>query len=103
MRTPVRCKKSKWIRAGASGVFRNRVRLGQSVTKGQVLGIVADPFGGLEEPAVSPADGYVIGLLEMPLVGRGDALYHIAFTKDTQEGELVTDEILDPSVVPGDL
>ncbi len=102
-RPPVRCKKSKWVRAGASGVFRNRVKLGQSVSKGQTLGIVADPFGGLEDPAVSPADGYVIGLLEMPLVGRGDALYHIAFTKDTQEGELVTDEILDPPIAPGEL
>ncbi len=102
-RPPVYCKKSKWVRAGASGVFRNMVQLGQSVSKGQTLGIVADPFGGWEEPAISPAEGYVIGLMEMPLVGRGDALYHIAFTKDTQEGELVSDENIDAIGLPGEL
>jgi hypothetical protein len=48
------------------------------VREGQVLGQIADPFGGFEEKILSAHAGMVIGRLNLPLVHSGDAIFHIA-------------------------
>ena len=68
---------TSWIRAKSGGVLRLGVRGGQRVTKNQVLGPVADPFGDEEVPVKAPFDGIVIGLATNPVVHGGDAVVHI--------------------------
>ena len=77
------CRKSKWVRADASGYFVASAALGAEVEKGAALGVVAvrkaDPLASTGEvPVKSPAAGIVIGRRENPLVNEGDALFHVA-------------------------
>ncbi|NEP90285.1 MAG: hypothetical protein F6K18_27560 [Okeania sp. SIO2C2] len=41
----VQVYETKWVRASNSGILRLYVKLGQKVTKKQVLGIISDAFG----------------------------------------------------------
>ncbi|MEE2000676.1 succinylglutamate desuccinylase/aspartoacylase family protein [Alkalimonas sp. MEB108] len=76
---PVMARSSAWVRAPQSGIFRAFVREGERVLKDQtVLGVVSDPFGESEQEIRSPYSGIIIGLLKLPLVNEGDAVYHIA-------------------------
>ncbi len=69
---------SKWERAPQGGVYRAHRTIGDVVTAGQAIGFVADPFGEAETPVLSPLDGIVVGRTNLPVVNRGDALFHIA-------------------------
>lgn len=76
---------SRWLRAPESGMLSTRVALGASVSKGDVLGYIDDPYSGSREAIYSSTAGVVIGRLEMPLVHEGDAVYHIARFEDDAE------------------
>jgi predicted deacylase len=67
-----------WIRAPTGGVFHVECKLGAMVKKGEVLGMISDPFGIEETVVRAPSKGLVIGRLERPLVHRGDAVMHLA-------------------------
>ncbi|MEE9335517.1 MAG: succinylglutamate desuccinylase/aspartoacylase family protein [Granulosicoccaceae bacterium] len=69
---------STWMRASQSGIVRTRVPLGDVVKTGDVLGVIADPFGESEEAIISTVDGVMIGQTRLPLVHEGEALYHVA-------------------------
>ena len=68
---------SKWVRAKIPGLFRTWKKWGAFVEKGDVLGIISDPFGTVEEELISPVDGFLIGINNQPVVNEGDALMHI--------------------------
>jgi len=69
---------STWIRSPESGIFRTTRPLGRQVHKGDVLGVVADPFGERETNVTASVDGVIIARMNLPLVNAGDALFHIA-------------------------
>ncbi|MCH8546949.1 MAG: succinylglutamate desuccinylase/aspartoacylase family protein [Cryomorphaceae bacterium] len=71
-------KKSVWVRADASGLFVPERVSGKKVTEGQIIGKIDNPYNQFSQHVVSPKDGYIIGHNNMPLVHRGDALFHIA-------------------------
>tara|TARA_R110002167_G_scaffold15727_9_gene62450 strand:+ start:4774 stop:5820 length:1047 start_codon:yes stop_codon:yes gene_type:complete len=75
---PVVANSSSWIRADADGVFRSVVVLGQRVSRGQIMGVVASPFGDQEHEIFAPNSGIIIGQNNIPLVNEGEALYHLA-------------------------
>jgi len=75
---PIIARSSAWARAPSSGIMRNAVKLGARINAGQVLGVVADPFGQSEKEIIAPYDGIVIGRTNLPLANEGDALFHIA-------------------------
>ncbi|MEX1192561.1 MAG: succinylglutamate desuccinylase/aspartoacylase family protein [Brumimicrobium sp.] len=68
---------SKWIRAANSGIFNLLVKNGSFVNKGTVLGIISDPYGKFERSVKAPMDCHVFNVNEMPLVNKGDALFHV--------------------------
>lgn len=80
--SPVLARASRWARSPSSGILRAQVALGDHVRAGQTLGVVGDPFGGVDVPIVAPDDGLVIGRLSLPLVHEGDAVFHIAEVAD---------------------
>jgi uncharacterized protein len=86
-KTPPPCiaHASVWIRAPQSGILRTFVPLGQRVSKGEVLGIIADPFGESELPVLAVNPGIVIGRTHLPLVNEGEALFHLARFADSKE------------------
>jgi len=78
--TPLRADRSRWVRAGKSGLAELECGLGDTVQKGQVLGRIHDSFGRPLSRCKSPFDGLIIGVRLEPLVHRGDALIHVAST-----------------------
>jgi predicted deacylase len=76
--SPIISNETSWVRAGESGILRTFAALGDKVSAGQTLAIVADPLGAAESPILAPEDGVVIGRTNLPLVYEGDATFHIA-------------------------
>lgn len=74
----VEVEKTKWVRASRGGILRLQVQLGESVSKKQVLGIIANAFGNERVTLKSPLDGIIIGHTQNPLVNQGDGIIHIA-------------------------
>jgi len=77
----VKITSSTWVRANSSGLFHMSVSNGAPVKKGQLLGIVFNPFGATEEKIVSPHNGYIVGINNQPVVNQGHALIHIGLTQ----------------------
>ncbi len=71
-------KNSTWVRADASGLFVPSRLSGKKVYEGQTIGKIDNPYNQFSQSVHSPKDGYIIGHNNMPLVHRGDALFHIA-------------------------
>jgi predicted deacylase len=68
---------SSWVRAKTAGLFQAQIQCGERVNKGQVVGVITDPFAEFKETVKSPALGYVVGLNNNPVVNAGDALLHL--------------------------
>ncbi len=75
---PFIARSTQWVRAPQSGILRALSPLGARVKKGDLLGVVADPFGEHEEFVRASSSGLVIGRTNLPLVNEGEALFHIA-------------------------
>ncbi len=82
---PFVARSTNWVRAPESGILRNITALGARVKKGDVLGVIADPFGERETPLLAPAGGIVIGRSSLPLVNEGEALFNVARFQDIKE------------------
>jgi predicted deacylase len=80
-------KSSHWIRAPHSGSLRISKKAGKMVERGELLGIISNPFGKEKFEVRAKATGIIIGMTLLPLVNNGDALFHIATFEDSQEVE----------------
>lgn len=69
--------KSSWVRAKSSGLFHTSKTNGSHILKGELVGMIVDPYGEHEEKLISPTDGYIVGINNQPVVNQGDALMHI--------------------------
>jgi len=69
---------SGWVRAPISGILLNNTKLGDTVMKGDVLGVVGDPFGPSKTEIRATSAGVVVGRTHLPLVNEGDAVIHVA-------------------------
>ncbi len=72
---------SSWVRAPESGILHTTRRIGDRVGKSEVVGVVADPLGQTSVPLVAEDDGIIVGRTNLPLLNRGDAVFHIAKAK----------------------
>ncbi len=89
---PFVARSSVWVRAPQSGIFRMLVAMGASVNKGDLLGMVAAPYGKAdsETEVLASSSGIVIGRSNIPLVNEGEALFHIArFNKPDEVADSV--------------
>lgn len=78
----VKIKKDTWVRANSSGLFHMSVSNGAHVHKGDLLGLIFNPFGETEEKILSPTNGYIVGINNQPVVNQGDALIHIGVEEE---------------------
>lgn len=69
---------SSWVRAPISGTSRSKRKIGDKVKQGDLLAIISDPFGEKSEEVRADEEGILVGISLLPLVNKGDALYHIA-------------------------
>jgi predicted deacylase len=68
---------STWVRARTSGLFHTSKMNGAHILKGEIIGMICDPYGEHEEKLISPTDGYILGINNQPVINQGDALMHI--------------------------
>lgn len=87
---PLYSRTSFWIRASEGGIFRAFRQSGHHALAGELLGVVADPFGDTEFELHSPHDGLIIGHSHLPVVNQGDALFHVA--RLTPAGPVVAED-----------
>jgi predicted deacylase len=74
----VEIRRTAWVRAHRSGIVDLRVRLGDRVREGDVLGVVRDAFGESVGEIEATHTGLVIGISNNPLLHRGEAVAHLA-------------------------
>jgi uncharacterized protein len=72
---------SAWLRAPEGGILLCAKDIGAHVSKGEVIGQVSSPLGEVSVPIVAEEDGIVVGRTNLPVVNRGDALFHVARMK----------------------
>jgi predicted deacylase len=77
---------SAWVRANYGGILFSKVELGAKVSKGQILGHIADPITNAQYPINASSDGRIIGMAVDQVVMAGFAAYHIG-TKAKVPGE----------------
>lgn len=82
---PFIARNSSWVRANASGLTKDLVQIGDHVKKGQPLSIITDAFGEMLGEILAQKEGVVIGKQNIPLAHEGDAMFHIAYFKDSDE------------------
>jgi predicted deacylase len=71
-------KNSEWVRAERGGILDLRVRPGELVYEGEVLGMILNPFGRTVTKIRSPCTGVLIGLSTQPLAIPGTGICHVA-------------------------
>jgi len=84
---------SKWVRAPISGIITQRQRIGSQVSKGDLLGVVSDPYGEESRNVYAPVAGVVLGRLELPLVYQGDALFHLGVIEGDPDAGHILEEL----------
>jgi predicted deacylase len=80
---PMVASSTSWVRAPGSGILRTQIPLGAKIKARQKIGEIADPFDEHETAVISPIAGIVIGRMNLPLVHKGDALFHVACFDDS--------------------
>ncbi len=90
--TPVQPVSSHWVRAPISGLMRATYGLGDAVKKGAVIANVSGPLGEQEADVLAKYSGVIIGRTNLPIVNRGDALYHIARVDDLEDAETTIED-----------
>ncbi len=74
---PRHLNQTTWVRAEASGLFSFERQSGQAISEGELIGRIRNPYDSYSVKVFAPFDGYIIGHNNMPLVHRGDALFHV--------------------------
>lgn len=67
----------EWVTAPRGGLFRARVKCGERIAKGDVVGTYIDPFGDDAGDVTAPAGGVVLAHHPGPIIPQGDVLIHI--------------------------
>jgi uncharacterized protein len=90
----VHSSSTTWVRAPDGGILHSVRRAGDRVGKLEPIGVISDPLGEETVSVVSEDDGIIIGRTNLPIVNRGDALFHIARIKAKGKGavQAVPDE-----------
>ena len=78
-RIPVEIQHASWVRASHAGLFLWTKSSGSKIKKGEPLGSIGDPYGTRRVVVLAPREGYIIGHTNAPVVGQGDALFHIGY------------------------
>ena len=86
---------STWLRAPEGGILRSVRAIGERVTAGETIGEISDPLGENSALVVAQDDGIIIGRTNLPVVHRGDALFHIARVKPMAAPARIGDEFAD--------
>lgn len=83
---------STWTRAPEGGILHSVRLVGDRVGRREPIGIITDPLGQARVPVFAEDDGIIIGRTNLPIVNRGDALFHVARIKTSFKVDAMPDE-----------
>lgn len=75
-------KDSYWIRAPRSGMTNLLKKPGDSVKKNELIATIHDLLGTTTVDIKAEAAGHIIGINRLPLITQGEALAHVATSKN---------------------
>jgi len=75
-------KSSHWLRSSNSGILHTKYKVGDSVKAGDILGYTTDPFGDNSHSIIATHSGIIVGQSMIPLLNRGEAVFHVATFED---------------------
>ncbi len=78
---PVVCERSYWIYSDRGGLLERIPELGATVSRGQLIGILRDPFGRELTRYFAQEAGVVIGRATNPVVRDGGRILHLGIPK----------------------
>jgi len=76
------CKKSYWIYIDQGGLLEIPVELNQIIEKGEVIGVLKNPFGDVIKEYFAPEKGIVIGKSTNPVNIDGGRIIHLGILED---------------------
>lgn len=92
---------STWVRTNHGGVLISKIKLGDTVSKGDKLGWVSNPISNEQTEIHASIDGRILGMALNQFVLPGFAAYHIGVqakpAPDTQIPDDVITEITEPA------
>ncbi len=91
---------SSWVRAIDGGILFSEVELGDSIKKGDLLGVVTDPITNARSEIIAPFDGRVIGMALNQVMYPGFAAYHIGLQASVENVKKETPETPASDSVP---
>jgi predicted deacylase len=77
--------RSKWVRADSGGVLFSKVKLGDRVRKGELLGTITDPITNVQSELRASVKGRVLGMALDQFVMPGFAAFRIGIEKPESE------------------
>jgi uncharacterized protein len=100
---PLIFKESSWLRAPESGMLRTVKKLGDTVKKDDIIAFIDEPIGDISYELRSSFDGVIIGKSQIPLVQGGDAVFHIARSKNLERAEEHIEYFQDHAISQSDI
>lgn len=86
-RPPMLANAARWVRAPEGGVLRTGKKIGDAVSEGEEIGVIANPYEENDTPVRAPRRGIIVGRTTLPIVNLGDALFHIAWSQEIGGGK----------------
>lgn len=86
-------RETRWLRADRGGILDLRVKPGDSVKVGDVVGVISDPLRRTRGDLVSKRRGRVIGVALLPMVAPGMAVVHLGVPGSTITTAEMDDEL----------
>ncbi len=74
---PIVCKKSYWVYVDEGGLLDIPVQINQLLKKGDLIGVLKNPFGDVIKSYFAPEDGVVIGKSTNPVNMNGGRIIHL--------------------------
>ena len=81
-------KDSFWVRSPCGGSMKTMKKAGENVVKGDCLAEIQDLLGKEKIEVKAPSSGIIIGRTRLPLVNKGDALFHIATKRKLSKSQM---------------
>ena len=82
LKPAILCKKSYWIYVDQGGLLDVPVELNQIIEKGDLIGVLRNPFGDVLKEYVAPEKGIVIGKSSNPVNIDGGRIIHLGILED---------------------
>jgi predicted deacylase len=79
------CSKSYWIYTNQGGLLDVKVGIKDKINKGQLIGVLKDPFGSIIEKYFAPEDGIVIGKSTNPVNMAGGRILHLGILQKEKQ------------------